>query len=836
MKIISSLIAVILSFAFAFSTISASHADEPYYWPEFGTLSSHNEWALKAIGGDLAHELGATGAGIKVAVLDSGVALSAPGLANKIVAYKDFLPSQPPLPEHGTMTASTVAADYDATTGVGGVAPGASLVIGRVCYLDWCDQEAAKKAIIWAVNQGARVISMSFTAYDDPEMNAILVDVTRRGVVVVAALGNFGCRTYEYWGLNTSCTQGKTNESSNASYAISGLIGAGASDHFGGRAFFSSWGPNLDLLAPGVENIAYDPVGATNGFGGTSAATPLIAGVAALVLEANPNLSAGQVQAILQSTTRKALEVKPKVWDSCEKSGTTNQWSCNKEVDSNLPQQFFTGAGIVAADKAVLLARKMVDGKTLPAPTIEAADKTAQVSWTGGPADLYINSKLAASSVTSPFELTGESHQSFSVQLVRGKDVSEPAITVLRSNTIPKPAVIADYNHNFEIVGRADSLFIQTNDIPKDDPTIPWGKNWLKQIGGVFEFSDGTTAPCVGYDGGPPQIEIRSYSFTCRLEKTAGNYSGHFRLISADSILGEPSGEFSVRLYPAWPTIEVRTKYLAEDKVRFDWDEFAGAQSYEYRYLTDGSYACTTDTFVEVSSGLSQPSNFSVSAKEGDACSGNSLALSPYYPFRLLKPAPAKPTNISIKDASPTYVEFQATLANPSNTWRIYRSDGLFMRYNSPGQRLVVGMQPNEDVNGRSFTYRFMEVAHDTWGDSWSPLSDPITVSFAPLAAPRGNCFRSIELSRATCDVIPNSNSDGTLIEFLDSDGHVVASRDTKRWTSQRFSFSKVKGAYSVRLTSTSGNIPNWYRRGDSVVIPLHSLANSNRYRYMLAQ
>lgn len=71
---------------------------------------------------------------------------------------------------------------------------------------------------------------------------------------------------------------------------------------------------------------------------------------------------------------------------------------------------------------------------------------------------------------------------------------------------------------------------------------------------------------------------------------------------------------------------------------------------------------------------------------------------------------------------------------------------------------------------------------------------------------------------------------------YLDSDGHLVVTRDTKHWTSQRFSFTKVKGAYSVRLTSTSGNIPNWYRGGDSVVISLHSLAKSNRYRYLLAQ
>lgn len=327
MKVLLKFVTTLVAISIEMSTVSVANADNSNYWPEFGTLASHNEWAMKAIGGDVAHQMGATGAGVKVAVLDSGISPNIPGLTSKIIAYKDFVPSQHPLQEHGTMTASTVAADYDAATGVGGIAPGVALIIGRVCYLQWCDDAAAKKAILWAADQGAQVISMSFGGYNDPEMNAILTDVTRRGVVVVAALGNSGCSTYGSWGVNRNCVDGKSTENSMASYSISGLIGAGASDHFNARASFSSWGPNLDLIAPGVDSIAYDPIGATNGFGGTSAATPLIAGVAALILEANPLLTPAQVQAVLQASTRPALETKPKVWDHCVQSVETNLWS-----------------------------------------------------------------------------------------------------------------------------------------------------------------------------------------------------------------------------------------------------------------------------------------------------------------------------------------------------------------------------------------------------------------------------------------------------------------------------------------------------------------------------
>jgi subtilisin family serine protease len=827
MKVTLKFVTSIVVLSFGLSTVSVANADNSGYWPEFGTLASHNEWAMKVIGGDVAHQLGATGSGIKVAVLDSGVSPNTPGLAGKIISYKDFLPSQHPLQEHGTMTASTVAADYDPATGVGGIAPGVSLIIGRVCYLNSCDSEAAKKAILWSVQQGAQVISMSFGGADDPELNALLTDVTRRGVVVVAALGNNGCNTYYAGGQNRYCQQGRSTESSMASYPIPGLIGAGASDHFNARASFSSWGPNLDLVAPGVDNIAYDPNGATNGFGGTSAATPLIAGAAALILEANPSLTPAQVQAVLQATVRPALETKPKVWDYCEKSVVTNLWDCHQEVDSTSPQQFFTGAGILAADKAVLLARRMAAENTFSAPIVSSINTAATVSWTGGNADLYINSKLVTKNVSSPYSFSGELNSSFSIQLVRGDTVSNPALVQLKVNLTPKAPLILAPNTG-QIYGQTSSMYFGINDVRSDDPDIDWMSSWTQNIGGVFEFTDGTSAPCRGYDPGPPSREIRGFSFTCRIDRPAGQTSGRFRLLSPDSVLGEPSELLTVNLYASSPTIEVRTTYLSDAEVRFEWGPVPGAKSYEIRYKPDSSTSCITETTV-LASGFIWPAAFFVSAKSEDDCLGNLVMASDIYGYRLLKPAPSKPTNIRVKDVSLTSIEFEATLANPTNTWRVYRSDGLFMRFDNPGQKIVIGVQPNEDVNGRTFTYRFMEIAHDMWGDSWSVLSDPIAVSFPNLAAPKGSCFRSAP-TKVTCDIKPNSNSEGTLIEFLNSEGKVVLSRDTKRWSSQRFTFDKVNKAYSVRLTSTSGDVPNWYRRGESINLPLTSKYSSNRF------
>jgi len=816
MKLVTKAVTAIVSICLGLSTISPATAEYSPYWPEFGTLSEHNEWAIKAMGGKTAHAMGATGKGVKVAVLDSGIATTIPGLSEKVVAYKDFQPSQPPLPEHGTQTASSVAASYDPITGVGGIAPSASLIIGRVCYLMWCDPDAAKRAIVWAVEQGADVISMSFGGYFEPEMIATIADATRKGVVVVIAMGNSGCSSYEQWGMNTWCTQGRITENSYAMFPIPGSIGAGASSETGARASFSSWGPNLDLLAPGVGIVAYDPIAASNGFGGTSAATPFIAGVAALVIEANPNLSPAQVQAVLQASTRPALETKPKVWESCVRDEALGKRVCTNEVDANLPQSYFTGAGLVAADRAVLLARRIADNNTFIAPQLSTTATSVTASWTGANADVYVNSKLVARDAQSPYTFTGDTKQSFAVQLVRSVSVSTPALVVLRAGTVPQAPNVVE--HRF----LTDQISFRTDDIAQVDSSIPWlANNWTQQIGALFEFEDGRAIPCKGYSPSLETDTVRPYIFTCKTELEVGPISGKFRLVSPDGTIGQASQIFSGTVLQGEKFIPVRTTYLSADSIKFEWDEVPGALSYEYRYKPDGTMMCTTDTSVVVVGNLGQPSSFGVTARPNEDCTGNMIRSSEYLPFRLLNPAPPKPTNIRVVEVTPTYIHFEGELTNPANSWRIYRSDGLYMRYDGQGSRMMIGIQPNEDVNGRTFSYRFMEVSYDLWGNTYSPLSDPITLSFAPLGAPAGYCLKRPIQTSYTCEVTPNNQANGTLIEFLDGDGLVVASRDTKRWTSQKFNFTKVKGAQSVRFTSTSGDIPYWYRRGDSVTVPL---------------
>ena len=60
---------------------------------------------------------------------------------------------------------------------------------------------------------------------------------------------------------------------------------------------------------------------------------------------------------------------------------------------------------------------------------------------------------------------------------------------------------------------------------------------------------------------------------------------------------------------------------------------------------------------------------------------------------------------------------------------------------------VIVGIQENEDVNGKTFSYRFVQIKSDTWSDSWSELSDPVTASFQSVEATTSSCVQQSVIS-----------------------------------------------------------------------------------------
>ncbi|MBV8503171.1 MAG: S8 family serine peptidase [Paucibacter sp.] len=160
-------------------------ADEPLY----ATQPAAGQWHLAAL-----HEL-ATGRGVKVAVIDSGVAAEHPDLTGQLSLNENFVEDRAFAPEqHGTAVAGIIAARNDNGQGIAGVAPGARLLGLRACWQQGngetlCNSLSLARALQAAVTNGAQVINMSLGGPRDRLLGVLIDQAMARGASVVAALG-----------------------------------------------------------------------------------------------------------------------------------------------------------------------------------------------------------------------------------------------------------------------------------------------------------------------------------------------------------------------------------------------------------------------------------------------------------------------------------------------------------------------------------------------------------------------------------------------------------------------------------------------------------------------
>jgi len=267
------------------------------------------------------------GAGVIVAVIDSGVAYEdygkydqAPDLAGTtFVAGWDFVNDDDHPNDddsHGTHVAGTVAQTTNNASGVAGVAYGATIMPVKVLDEDGSgtDQGVAD-GIVWAVDHGAQVINMSLGGPDYSSVLRDAVDYAHdHGVTVVASSGN-------------------DNSSIGYPAAYENCIAVGAVRYDETRSYYSNYGPELDVVAPGGDVYAdqngdgygdgvlqqtfhpdtHDPTDFGYWFfQGTSMASPHVAGVAALLISHGIATTPDQVRAALEDT---AKDLGPVGWD-----------------------------------------------------------------------------------------------------------------------------------------------------------------------------------------------------------------------------------------------------------------------------------------------------------------------------------------------------------------------------------------------------------------------------------------------------------------------------------------------------------------------------------------
>jgi serine protease AprX len=281
--------------------------DVEHVWPDLPVHTCLNTSVPKISVPRVWSEAGLRGQGIKVAVVDTGLDDTHPDFAGRVMAMKSFVSDSARDDNgHGTHVAGTIAGSGAKSGGkYVGVAPEATLYIAKVLRANGGGSMSSVMAgIEWAVlEQQVQIINLSLGGSgpcDGTDALSTLVDeaVRQAGVVVCVAAGNEGPE--ERTVGSPGC----------ARYVIT----VGAMTDNDAMARFSSRGPTSDgrtkpdIVFPGVNIIAPQAAGTRLGTviedgyvasDGTSMATPHASGVAALMLQANPQLKAEEVKTLM---------------------------------------------------------------------------------------------------------------------------------------------------------------------------------------------------------------------------------------------------------------------------------------------------------------------------------------------------------------------------------------------------------------------------------------------------------------------------------------------------------------------------------------------------------
>ncbi|UOX90927.1 type VII secretion-associated serine protease mycosin [Amycolatopsis sp. FBCC-B4732] len=264
-------------------------------------------WAQQALSAERAWPH-SRGAGVLVAVVDSGVDADQPQLSRpgKVLPGRDFylagaLPGAFDCVSHGTGVAGIISADPVPGIGFHGVAPDAAILPVRISDRDVGDQgeslridpQVVANGIRYAADQGAKVLNLSLAGHDDfPVIRDAVAYAVARDVLVVAAAGN--------------AQKDPSGELPSYPAAYAGVLGVGAVDIDGARLSGSQIGPYVDIVAPGAKVLTTTRAGGHAYVDGTSFAAPFVSGTAALVRSAWPQLSAAEVAQRLEATASPA--------------------------------------------------------------------------------------------------------------------------------------------------------------------------------------------------------------------------------------------------------------------------------------------------------------------------------------------------------------------------------------------------------------------------------------------------------------------------------------------------------------------------------------------------
>jgi type VII secretion-associated serine protease mycosin len=248
------------------------------------------QWHLDYLNVSQAHQL-SQGNGVLVAVIDTGVDARHPDLRGNVRSGTDFTTDgqggdgRADIDGHGTAMSGLIAA-HGRTLGI---APKSEILPVRIIPSRFGLTGHLSEGVEWAIQHGAQVLCIAGSSYDHSDLRNAIERALSHNVVVVAGVGNV-----------------PTDIGVGAPAKYRGVVAAAGVDKKGNHAAVSAEGPEVVLAAPAVDIMSIDIRGPGHtGYGtssGTSDATAILAGAAALVRARFPDLSAAEVVHRLTAT------------------------------------------------------------------------------------------------------------------------------------------------------------------------------------------------------------------------------------------------------------------------------------------------------------------------------------------------------------------------------------------------------------------------------------------------------------------------------------------------------------------------------------------------------
>ncbi len=384
-----------------------------------------SQWALDNIRAPQAWDFSTGNSDVLVAVIDSGIDYNHPDLAGRLVPGYDFVNDDSDAMDdngHGTRLAGIIGAAGNNGIGIAGINWSVGLMPVKVLqsngdgFSSWLF-----RGIRYAVDNGAKIINLSLGGFANPAVQDSINYAHSKGCLVVAAMGNQNSGTAQY------------------PAAYPNVMAVGATDSRDNRASNSVWGSNfgahIDVVAPGVNILSTSLGNSYQSMDGTSLATPMVAGIAALILSIDPGLTADQIQDLIQRTADD-LVGSPREdtsgWDQFYGWGRVNALRAVETLSPPNNPPSFTSNPVTAATEGVAYSYSIIVADPDPGETLtitgtypgwlnltSSGQGTATLS--GNPGNAQVGSHPVGLTVTDSGGLTA--NQSFTITVA---NVNEP--------------------------------------------------------------------------------------------------------------------------------------------------------------------------------------------------------------------------------------------------------------------------------------------------------------------------------------------------------------------------------------------------------------------------